>query len=121
MYELSEQKLDRQAKKTNNLHRSIDGAGAIVLLLRSTPQTTHHAKPELAMFYLLLNESTPNAGALPIFDRSAPQAAALVGLTSTSLLELAIEIDRGLIASGISRTRSTFNSPFSSLAPLTLT
>jgi hypothetical protein len=48
-----------------------------------------------------------------------PQAATLVGLTSRSLLELAIGIARGFIASGISRTRSTCRSPFSRLAPFT--
>jgi hypothetical protein len=60
-------------------------------------------------------------GALPNFNRSEPQAATLVGLTSRSLLELAIGIDRDFIASGISRTRSTCRSPFPRLAPLTLT
>src|SRR6266478_3264335 len=50
---------------------------------------------------------------------SEPQAATLVGLTSRRLLELAIGIARGFIASGISRTRSTCRSPFSRLAPLT--
>src|SRR5258708_39514630 len=67
------------------------------------------------------NESAPESGALPKFNRSEPQAAILVGLTSRSLLELAIGIARGFIASGISRTRSTCRSPFSRLAPLTLT
>jgi hypothetical protein len=67
------------------------------------------------------NASAPKAGALPIFTRSEPQAATLPGLTSRSLLEFAIGIDRGFIASGISRTRSTCRSPFSRLAPLTLT
>src|SRR5580692_4466164 len=67
------------------------------------------------------SESTPAPGALPNFNRSEPQAATLVGLTSRTLLELAIGIDRGFIASGISRTRSTCRSPFSRLAPLTLT
>src|SRR6266568_4018883 len=59
--------------------------------------------------------------ALPNFNWSEPQAATLVGLTSRSLLELAIGIARGFIASGISRTRSTCRSPFSRLAPLTST
>ena len=67
------------------------------------------------------NESAPKAGALPKFNRSERQAATLLGLTSRSLLELAIGIERGFIASGISRTRSTCRSPFSRLAPLTLT
>ena len=67
------------------------------------------------------NESAPETGALPNFNRSEPQAATLVGLTSRSLLELVIGIARGFIASGISRTRSTCRSPFSRLAPLTLT
>jgi hypothetical protein len=67
------------------------------------------------------NESAPETEALPNFNRSEPQAATLVGLTSRSLLELAIGIDRGFIASGMSRTRSTCRSPFSRLAPLTLT
>jgi hypothetical protein len=52
-------------------------------------------------------------------NSSEPQAATLVGLTSRRLLELAIGIARGFIASGISRTRSTCRSPFSRLAPLT--
>ena len=55
-----------------------------------------------------------------MLDRSEPQAAALVGWTSKTLLELTIGIARGFIAS-ISRTRSTCRSPFSSLAPLTTT
>jgi hypothetical protein len=67
------------------------------------------------------NESAPEAGALPNFNRSEPQAATLVGLTSRTLLEFAIGIIRGFMASGISRTRSTCRSPFSRLAPLTLT
>ena len=67
------------------------------------------------------NESAPETGALPNFNRSEPQAATLVGLTSRSLLVLVIGIARGFIASGISRTRSTCRSPFSRLAPLTLT
>jgi hypothetical protein len=45
----------------------------------------------------------------------------LVGWTSRTLLELAIGIARGFIASGISRTRSMCRSPFSRLAPLTCT
>src|SRR5580704_9395416 len=57
----------------------------------------------------------------PKIQWPVPQAATLVGLTSRSLLELVIGIDRGFIASGISRTRSTCRSPFSRLAPLTLT
>ena len=67
------------------------------------------------------NESAPKAGAAPKIQPAVPQAATLVGLTSRSLLELAIGIDRDFIASGISRTRSTCRSPFSRLAPLTLT
>ena|SRR5437588_1004272 len=67
------------------------------------------------------NESAPETGTLPNFNRSEPQAATLVGLTSRSLLELVIGIARGFIASGISRTRLTCRSPFSRLAPLTLT
>ena len=63
--------------------------------------------------------SAPESGALPKFNWSEPQAATLVGLTSRSLLELAIGIARGFIASGISRKRSTCRSPFSRLAPLT--
>jgi Respiratory-chain NADH dehydrogenase, 49 Kd subunit len=58
-------------------------------------------------------------GALPNCNRSELQAATLVGLTSRGLLELAIGIARGFIASGISRSRSTCRSPFSRLAPLT--
>jgi hypothetical protein len=65
------------------------------------------------------NESAPETGALPKFNRSEPQAATLVGLVSGILLELVIGTARGFIASGISRTRSTCRSPFSSLAPLT--
>jgi hypothetical protein len=67
------------------------------------------------------NESAPKTGALPKFNRSGLQAATLVGVTSRTLLEFAIGIDRGFIASGISRTRSTCSSPFSRLAPLTFT
>jgi len=67
------------------------------------------------------NESAPEAGALPNFNRSELQAATLVGPTSRALLEFAIGIIRGFMASGISRTRSTCKSPFSRLAPLTLT
>ena len=67
------------------------------------------------------NENAPETGALPNFNQSEPQAATLVGLTSKSLLELVIGIARGFIASGISRTRLTCRSPFSKLAPLTLT
>ena len=67
------------------------------------------------------NESAPETGALPNFNRSEPQAATMVGLTSRSLLVLVIGIARGFIASGISRTRSTCRSPFSRLAPLTVT
>jgi hypothetical protein len=66
-------------------------------------------------------QGAPEAGALPNFNRSGPQAATLVGLTSRRLLELAIGITRDFMASGISRTRSTCRSPFSRLAPLTLT
>ena len=65
------------------------------------------------------NESAPETGALPKFNRSEPQAATLVSLVSRILLELVIGTARGFIASGISRTRSTCRSPFSSLAPLT--
>jgi hypothetical protein len=54
-------------------------------------------------------------------SRSKPQAATLVGSASSTLSELEIGIARGFIASGISRTRSTCRSPFSSLAPLTTT
>jgi hypothetical protein len=46
------------------------------------------------------NASAPESHALPKFNRSEPQAATLVGLTSRSLLELAIAQD--FIASGIS-------------------
>ena len=67
------------------------------------------------------NESASKTEALPNFNRSEPHAATLVGLTSSSLLELAIGIARGFMASGISRTRSTCRSPFSRLAPFTLT
>jgi len=62
----------------------------------------------------------PVPGGAPNSNRLAPQAATW-GLTSRSLLELAIGITRGFIASGISRTRSTCRSPFASLAPLTWT
>ena len=51
------------------------------------------------------NESAPESGSLPKFNRSEPQAATMVGLTSRSLLELAIAPD--FIPSGISRTRLT--------------
>ena len=49
------------------------------------------------------NESAPETGTLPNFNRSEPQAATLVGLTSRSLLELVIGIARGFIASGPSQ------------------
>src|ERR1700740_1263948 len=52
------------------------------------------------------NESAPTTGALPNCIQSDLQAATLVGWTSRTLLELAIGIARGFIASGISRTRS---------------
>src|SRR5712671_4621712 len=65
------------------------------------------------------NESAPDTGALPKLNRSEPQAAILVGSTFRTLLELAIGIARGFMASGISRTRSTCRSPFAKLAPLT--
>src|SRR4029077_8272496 len=67
------------------------------------------------------NESAPTTGALPNCIQSDPQAASLVGWTSRTLLELAIGIARGFIASGTSRTRSMCRSPFSRLAPLTCT
>ena len=67
------------------------------------------------------NESASKTESHPNFNWSEPQAATLVGLTSRSLLELAIGIARGFIDSGISRTRSTCRSPFSRFAPLTLT
>ena len=60
------------------------------------------------------NESAPESHALPKFNRSEPQAATLVGLTSRSLLELAIAQD--FIASGISRTRQRYE-PVLQLAP----
>jgi hypothetical protein len=47
----------------------------------------------------------PGIRCAPKFNRSEPQAATLVGLTSRSLLELAIAPD--FIPSGISRTRWT--------------
>src|SRR5260370_25803907 len=49
----------------------------------------------------------PESGALPKFDRAEPQAAALVDLSSTSLLALAIGIDRAFIPSAISCPTST--------------
>src|ERR1700722_16221364 len=64
------------------------------------------------------NESAPTTGALPNCIQSDPQAATLVGWTSRTLLELAIGIARGFIASGISRSRSMCRRPFSRLAPL---
>jgi hypothetical protein len=66
-----------------------------------------------------LKTSAPDTGALQNSTAQRPQAAAFVDLISRSLLELAIGIARGFIASGISRTRSTCRSPFSRLAPLT--
>ncbi len=63
----------------------------------------------------------PESRGAPKIQPAVPQAATLVGLTSRSLLELAIGIDRGFMASGTSRTSSTCRSPFSRLAPLTLT
>ena len=66
------------------------------------------------------NEKRPgNRGAPKIQTGKEPHAAILIGLTSRTLLELAIGIARGFIDSGISRTRSTCRSPFSRLAPLT--
>ena len=90
-----------------------------------------HMKGLLALLALLLsrtslvalgqNESAPkNRGASKI-DRSKPQAATWVGLSSRAMRELMIGIARGFIASGISRARSTCRSPFSRLAPLTST
>jgi len=66
------------------------------------------------------NESARKPGRSQI-STGQSQAATLVGFTSRSLLELVIGIARGFIASGISRTRLTCRSPFSRLAPLTLT
>jgi hypothetical protein len=63
----------------------------------------------------------PESRGAPKIQPAVPQAATLVGLTSRSLLELAIGIDRGFMTSGTSRTSSTCRSPFSRLAPLTLT
>src|SRR6266852_3798092 len=97
-----------QCSHANQTHRPMRHAK----LLGESPQRDRAGRT---------NESAPKAGALPIFTRSEPQAATLPGLTSRSLLEFAIGIDRGFIASGISRTRSTCRSPFSRLAPLTLT
>ncbi len=68
-----------------------------------------------------MNRKRPETGALPNFSRPIAQAAVLVGMTSRSLPEVTIGIARGLIASGISRTRSTCSSPFSRAAPLTWT
>jgi hypothetical protein len=48
----------------------------------------------------------PDTGALPNCIRLYLQATTLVGRTYRTLLELAIGIARGFIASGISRTRS---------------
>ena len=50
-------------------------------------------------------ESAPTTGALPNCIQSDLQAASLVGWTSRTLLELAIGIARGFIASGISRRK----------------
>ena len=66
-------------------------------------------------------ESAPDTGAPPKFSRSKPQAATLVGATSSTLSELTIGIARGFMASGTSRTRSTCRSPFAKLALLTTT
>ena len=68
-----------------------------------------------------LGQSAPDTGALLEFNRAESQAAIWVGVASRSLLGLVIGIVRGFIASGISRTRSTWRSPFSRLAPLTST
>jgi hypothetical protein len=51
-------------------------------------------------------ESAPDSGARPQISRSKPQAANLVGSTSSILSELTIGIARGFMASGTSRTRS---------------
>ena len=76
---------------------------------------------EMPLVALEQNESAPTTGALPHCIRSDLQAASLVGWISKTLLELAIGIARGFIASGISRTKSMCRSPFSRLAPLTCT
>jgi len=58
-------------------------------------------------------------GALPNCNRPELQAATLVGFDLQDFCrKLAIGIARGFIASGISRSRSTCRSPFSSLAAL---
>jgi hypothetical protein len=62
------------------------------------------------------NESAPSTGALP---KVTGQAAIAIGFASRSLLELAIA--RGFMASGTSRRRPTFRSPFSRVAVLTPT
>jgi hypothetical protein len=51
-------------------------------------------------------ESALDSGARPQISRSKPQAANLVGSTSSILSELTIGIARGFMASGTSRTRS---------------
>ena len=51
-------------------------------------------------------ESAPDNGARSQISRSKPQAANLVGSTSSILSELTIGIARGFMASGTSRTRS---------------
>src|SRR6266446_7508535 len=86
-----------------------------------------HLFPSLKVICFARRSSRPterkrpgNRGASK-FSRSEPQAATFVGSTTRSLLELAIGIARGFIASGISRTRSTLRSPFSRLAHLTWT
>ena len=58
-------------------------------------------------------------GALPLTSGKAAYAACF--WTSTVLLLLPIGIERGFLASGISRTRSTCRRPFSRLAPFTWT
>jgi len=101
----AEQIYDPESKRTNSSgDREALGGGGRCLLV-ATGQ----------------NESAPEPKPLPKFNRPVPQAATFVGLTSRTLLELAIGIDRGFMASGISRRRSTCRSPFSRLAPLTLT
>ncbi len=56
---------------------------------------------------------------LALSDRD--QAAALCGLPSITLPFAEIGMERGFLASGISRTRSTCRRPFSRAAPLTWT
>jgi hypothetical protein len=70
----------------------------------------------IALSIVRRREGAPGSGARPQISRSKPQAANLVGSTSSILSELTIGIARGFMASGTSRTRSMCRSPFANFA-----